>query len=134
MNYVADTHALLWYFFAPGRLGAAAASALVAAHLGSVQISVPAIVLSEMIMAVEKNRLPGVTMPKLLAEFNRMQGSASYIFLPLTPALVIQSHKNTVIPDIFDRLIATEAQLQGCPLITRDPVIINSGLVTTIWD
>jgi PIN domain nuclease of toxin-antitoxin system len=39
-----------------------------------------------------------------------------------------------MIPDIFDRLIVTEAVLLDVPVITRDPVIRDSELVPTVWD
>ena len=38
------------------------------------------------------------------------------------------------IPDIFDRLTMIEAVQRNLPLITRDTVITNSGLVNVVWD
>jgi PIN domain nuclease of toxin-antitoxin system len=52
----------------------------------------------------------------------------------LRPHTVIASHHYTIIPDIFDRLIVTEAISRGLPLLTRDTMIRASGLVAVIWD
>jgi len=49
------------------------------------------------------------------------------------PAVVV-AEAFTSIPDIFDRLIVAETISRGVPLVTRDPVIRQSGLVSTIWD
>jgi PIN domain nuclease of toxin-antitoxin system len=63
-----------------------------------------------------------------------MAESENYPLLPLLPETVIASHQYTIIPDIFDRLIVTETMSCGVPLVTRDPVIRQSGLISTIWD
>ena len=60
--------------------------------------------------------------------------SDNYPLSPLLPETVIASHQYTTIPDIFDRLIVTEAISRGVPLVTHDPVIRQSGLISTVWD
>lgn len=45
-EYVTDTHALLWHFYAPKRLGAGARKALVAADDGDARIWIPALVIA----------------------------------------------------------------------------------------
>ncbi len=134
MDYVADTHAMVWHLFAPSRLGTDAFIALANAAAGNGRIYIPAVVVAEMIMVIEKRRIPGITMSQLEIELELMRNSASYEFLPLYSETVIQSRTLTIIPDIFDRLIATEAMRLGLPLITGDSVIRASGLVTTVWD
>lgn len=46
----------------------------------------------------------------------------------------LASHRFSAIPDIFDRLIVAEAVQRRLPLLTRDPAIRESQLVTTVWD
>jgi PIN domain nuclease of toxin-antitoxin system len=134
MEYVADTHAIVWYLFAQSRLGRAARAVLSDVAAGKGQAYLPAVAVAEMIMVVEKNRLPGVTMAQLEIELALMRQSANYVFLPLLPDLVISSRTLTAIPDIFDRLIVAEARQLGLSLITRDSVIQASGLVKCIWN
>ena len=134
MDYIADTHATLWHLFDPRRLGLAAHAAFESSNAGLSRICLPAVVVAEMIMVVERGRIPHVTMPELLAQLNVMQGSANYMMLPLLPETVIASPSHAVIPDIFDRLIVTEAQRLVLPLITRDKDIRTAGIVDVLWD
>ena|SRR2546428_9945027 len=134
MEYVADTHAIIWYYYKRQRLGATALTVLTDADAGLVKIFIPAVAVAEMIMIIQKGRLSGVTTPNLIAQLKQMQGRSNYEFLPLDPDLVIASHRLTAIPEIFDRLIVAEALRLGAPLITVDSVIRSSGLVNVIWN
>lgn len=134
MDHVADTHAIVWHLFAPSRLGQAALAVLADATSGNGRIYIPAVVVAEMIMVIEKKRLPGITMNQLEIELSLMKRSACYEFLPLFPDLVISSRRLTAVPDIFDRLVVAEAVQLGLPLLTSDSVIRASGLVSVVWD
>jgi PIN domain nuclease of toxin-antitoxin system len=134
MDYVADAHAIVWHLFAQSRLGKAALAVLDDAAAGNARIYLPAVAVAEMIMVIEKRRIPGVTLSQLEIELELMRNNASYEFLALLPDTVINSHRLTAIPDIFDRLIVAEAVRLGLPLITKDSVITASGLVTVVWD
>ncbi len=134
MEYVVDAHPLVWHFFTPTRLGSAARTILRDAEAGAHQIYLPAVALAEIIMVIERGRIPGVPMSQLITRLSMTQNLASFDFLPLLPDTIINSHNLTAIPDIFDRLIVAEAVRLGLPLITRDSVIRASGLVTVVWD
>jgi PIN domain nuclease of toxin-antitoxin system len=118
----------------PQRLGSAAQQVFSDAEAGQICIHVPAVVVAEAIMVVQKGRLLGASLDHLLPHLRAMAASDNYPLLPLLPDTVIASHQYTTIPDIFDRLIVTEAILHGVPLVTRDPVIRQSGLISTVWD
>lgn len=133
-EYVADTQAMIWYLFASNRLGQAARAVLREASAGKVKIYLPAVVIAEMIMTVERRRLPSAAMPQLITHLDWMKRQPNYKLLPLDPELVISSRTLTVIPDIFDRLIVAETLRLGLPLITCDSIISASGLVPIIWD
>ncbi len=85
-------------------------------------------------MVIERGRLPPVTMPQLLTQLQVMQSSTNYVLLPLLPQTVIASRTFSSIPDIFDRLIVTEAHQLSMPLITRDQDIRTLNVVPTVWD
>ena len=133
-EYVVDTHALVWSMYSPARLGRAAAAVFAEVEVGEARLHVPAVVVAEVLMVVERGRLPGVAMAHLLPQLEAMRSSENYNLVPLLPEVVIASHTLSAIPDIFDRLIVAEALARGLPLITRDGVIHGSGLVATIWD
>lgn len=134
MEYVTDTHPLLWNLFIPKRLGRAAFAVFREVDRGNAKLYVPAIVVSEMLMVVEKNRIPNVTMQDLLDEISLMEFSQYHELLPLLPETAVASRTLTDIPDIFDRLIVAEALRLGLPLITHDSVITNSSSVSIVWD
>src|SRR5215467_10438129 len=100
MEYVTDTHAILWHLFAPQRLGSSAKLAFDEADSGRAKIYIPAIVLSEMIMVIEKKRIVGIILSQLLTVIASMKKSKEYIVMPLFPDTVIASHELTIIPDI----------------------------------
>ncbi len=133
MNYVTDTHPLIWALFAQRRLSQHVREIFQGAATGEHTIYIPALVVAEMIMVVEKGRVTA-TISEVLAALQLMQASSSYQFLPLLPDTVVGSHTLTPIPDIFDRLIVAEAIHLQLPLITVDSVIRDSGLVTVVWN
>lgn len=133
-EYIVDTQAMIWFMFASNRLKQGARSALRDAVAGNAKIYLPAVVIAEMIMIVEKRRIPGAAMAQLVNHLNWMKSQLNYELLSLDPDLVISSRALTAIPDIFDRLIVAEALRLGLPLITSDSVIHSSGLVNVIWD
>jgi PIN domain nuclease of toxin-antitoxin system len=134
MEYVANTHSLLWNLFTPKRLGRAAFAVFRAVDRGNAKLYVPAIVVSEMVMVIEKGRIHNVTMSDLLDEISLMELSPYHELLPLLPETAVASRTLINIPDIFDRLIVAEALRLGLPLITHDSVITNSGSVSVVWD
>ncbi|MBI3245132.1 MAG: hypothetical protein HYZ50_01350 [Deltaproteobacteria bacterium] len=134
MNYVTDAHALLWHLYWPQRVGGAAQQVFSEADAGQGCVHVPAVVVAEMLMVVQKGRLPGASLDHLLPHLRAMAASDNYPLSPLLPEIVIASHQYTIIPDIFDRLIVTETISRGVPLVTRDPVIRQSRLIPTVWD
>ncbi len=132
MDYAADAHAMLWHLFEPRRLGAAARAAFDDTDSGGSRVFLPAVVVAEMIMVIERGRLPG-TIYQLLTVFQGMQSGRNYVLFPLLPEVVLASHSLTAVPDIFDRLIVADVRRMKIPLISRDAIIIASGLVNVVW-
>lgn len=60
-EYVADTHALLWHFHSPERLGTAAREAMAEVDEGASLAWIPAVVMAEAIMVAERRRIAGLT-------------------------------------------------------------------------
>lgn len=130
-EYLIDTHALLWHLHAPRRLGAAG-EALARIDAGEGRAWIPAVVIAEALMVAERRRIAGLALEALLAQFESLRGSDNYRLSPLTVDRVLRTPRLSAIPDIFDRLIAAEAVERNVPLLTRDPVIRDSQLVTTV--
>jgi PIN domain nuclease of toxin-antitoxin system len=133
-DYVVDTHALLWHLRDRARLGPGARTALDEVDGGRARVYIPAVVLAEMVMVAERRRVAGWTLAEVEQLVALVSDSRNYRFTSLTPELVYGSRHLTAIPDIFDRLVVTEALRLDVPLITGDSVIRQSGIVRVQWD
>ena len=108
-----DTHAWVWQLFMPNRLGAGALQVLTAADRSEARIIIPAVVLAEFLMIAEKRRVAHLT-PEIVPQVIRaVRNHPGYDLMLLTPELVLQSQSFRSIPEIFDRLIVTEASQRG---------------------
>jgi len=127
--YIAGTHALLWYLGGSPRLGTAARAAFDETTNGSSEVSVPAIVLAELVMLAEKRRAT-IDATRVVAALRATPG---FRFTSLSPEVALHTQSLIALPDIHDRLIVAEAIETGATLITRDQAITASGLVPTVW-
>lgn len=127
--YLADTHALLWYFTRPDLLGNAAQTALDEVATQNAELIVPVIVLTELIFVIEKRSLP-VDFERILYHL-RSSSNVRIIGLSLERSLDCLSLK--AIPEMHDRLIVADAIANNATLITRDVEITASGLNAVVW-
>lgn len=127
--YVVDTHALIWYLIGSTRLSQAARMALDDIVAGESQGRIPAIVLAELVMLIEKRRL-NVDLKRIVETLRSPSGVQ---FTPLQPDTVLRAQALSALTDIHDRLIVAESLESNATLITRDQAIAASGLVSTLW-
>ena len=81
----------------------------------------------EILYLFEKNRI------KIdLIETEDLLKSKNYQFEPLSLEILKTASEITDIPELHDRLIAATAKYSNIPLITNDPVIIESKFVKTL--
>ena len=131
-TYVADTHALIWYFFNPARLGPNVQAALAEVSNGQASLVIPAVVVAEMVMVVERGRVQA-TLADLRSVIDRLRRNPACELPAITSEDVLNSATLTAIPDIFDRLIVYEARKRNASLLTRDALLTRSGLTNVIW-
>lgn len=131
-DFVADTHALIWYLQDSDKLGSAAGAAFDACDRGELTIFVPTICLIELIYLQEKGRIPRDF--KNLLDDQLSSGMTNLVHADLTPAVVaaLERVPRDVVPDLPDRIIAATAISLGLPLISRDRAMQKSGL-SLIW-
>lgn len=130
---MADTHALQWHFVRDRRLSAAVRAIFDLADAGLHRIFIPTISLVEMIYLVERGRFDESVIARLLALVGREDGSYVLAPLDLDTVLTVRQIPRSLSPDMPDRIIAATAHQRGIPLITRDGMIKQAGIVTTIW-
>ena len=131
-DYVADTHALIWYLENSPRLGSQARTAFDACDQGEIHIYVPTICLVEIVYLMEKGRI-SPEMKSMLEE--ELKSGGSGLVLADLNIDVVEQIANVLrddIPDMPDRVIAATALALNLPLISRDRKIVLSGL-DTIW-
>jgi PIN domain nuclease of toxin-antitoxin system len=129
---VTDTHALIWYLQDDPRLSAAAGQCFDACETDGGRIRVPSICAVEIVYLSEKGRIPSTILQVLLREFAAPDTILQFVGLDLPVVLALGQIPRTAVPDMPDRIIAATALVSGLPLITRDHLIIASGL-KTIW-
>ena len=125
-TYVVDTHALAWFISRDRRLSRHARAIL---RDPSVRIIVPAIVLAEIKYLAHKGRI-AQTLDDVLRAINSDPRCTIY---PVDLRVVLAA---SVDLDIHDSLIVGTALVQRDivdGILTRDKVIVASGLVPTVW-
>ena len=128
-RFVADTHALWWYFRSPERLSVAASAVFRLAETGNATVVVPAIVVAEFYyLSVKLGRPLGAS--ALLEALDSVDGIE---LSDLGRAQLERLDRFPEIPEMHDRLIAAEADALGAAVMTRDEALAASEGVVTIW-
>jgi len=127
--YVTDTHSLLWYFYIPERLGKGAARAFEQIARNEADLVIPVIVIAEIIFVIEANRVPA-DVDDVIAKLN---ACPNIWIAPLSLERVLKIREISVIPEMHDRMIVSEALAHKATLITKDRTIIEAGIVPTVW-
>ncbi len=128
-TYVTDTHSLIWYLIGSPRLGDDARRAFDDAVSDQATVLIPAIVLAELILLLEKGRI----LASLDAMLALLRDQAAFLIQPLSTEVVLTIRDLSQLPDIHDRLIVAEALAYDVALITQDRAITTSGLVPVVW-
>ena len=131
MNYVTDTHPLVWLAAGQRKLGRKAARAFRAYAEGEATLFVPAPVVLETWFLRKNGR---IRERHSLGSWWSAIASPSLVFEPMTAEDVIEADRLAWgHGDVYDRLIVACARRLGAPLITADAEIAGSGLVDVIW-
>jgi PIN domain nuclease of toxin-antitoxin system len=128
-TYITDTHALLWAFTRPGKLGAQARQAYTDVGNGDSTLLVPVIVLAELIFTIE-NKPIQADFDVILKD---LSASPNIEFVDLDFQSTLKLRELTAIPEMHDRIIVASAIKYGASLITYDGTITKSGLIEVIW-
>ena len=132
-RYVADTHAVLWFFAREvRRLGRRARRVLETADGVSVGVVVSVISLWEVAQLADARR---VRLPSgYTAWCDQLEQLPGMHLEPLLRDDVEMARSLMALPDSSDRLIAGTALRLGAPLLTGDGRIAASGRVPVLWD
>jgi PIN domain nuclease of toxin-antitoxin system len=132
MQYVADSHAVVWALTnEKRRLGARARKVFEAADQGKALIYLSAVTLLELdwLEAAGKVRFKE-SFEDLV---RRLSVAPGYQFVPLTMEIILLSRRFRDL-DPMDRLIVATAEDLECSLITADATIQAKHPVPIVWD
>ncbi|TAN43534.1 MAG: PIN domain-containing protein [Nitrospirae bacterium] len=128
MDYVTDTHSLVWYFTEDTRLSNKALAAFESSTVDGT-IFVPAVVLAEIMFISKKGRI------SLSFEdtIKKIEESENFQIAQLTVDILSIADKIEVELEMHDKLIVATAKFYEATLISKDENIIESGVVSTVW-
>lgn len=128
MDYVVDTHALIWYFIGSKKLTRSARQAMEGCRRRGGRLLIPTIVLAEALDIAEKQRVPFdfAQMYKLIQE------EPGFEIVGFSPEIFSEVMKIKKIKEIHDRVIVATARFYGAGIITKDKIIRESNEVGTL--
>lgn len=129
MNFVSDTHALVWWFTNSPKLGEKASKAFTQCDRGECVIVIPSIVLAEALSIFDKKRV-SFDFKKL---FRQVSDSDNFVIMALDYPILDAMLDLKDLPELHDKIIVATAKLLGLPLITKDASLRKLSNIKTIW-
>lgn len=129
MNFITDTHQLLWWFTENPKLSPKASEIFSKCEEGESVIFVPSIVVAEALSIFDKKRI-SFDFKKL---FKKINESENFIIIPLDFPILLKMVDLKDIPELHDKIIASTAKHLNIPLITKDEILHNFLDVKTVW-
>ncbi len=128
MNYVTDTHSIVWYFTEDPRLSERALEVFEKTIEEGI-IIIPSIVLAEIMFIGGKGKIT-LTFAETLQKIDTYD---NYIVAALDVEILKVAVRIKADLEMHVRLIVATAIYHNAFLITKDPLIRDSGVCTTIW-
>lgn len=128
MNYVTDTHSLVWYFTDDQRLSKRAFKAF-EGTVKEGQIIVPMVVLAELMFIAKKGRV-ALGFADTIARIEIMD---NFEIVPLDLDVLKMANRIESLLEMHDKLIVATALCYSASLITRDEQITTSKTVKIVW-
>ena len=129
MNYLTDTHALLWHFTDSPKISPKTKDLFNQCERGECIIFIPSIVIAECLSIFDKKKLDF----NFKALFERIRKSANYVIMPLDHKILLQMIETREVPELHDKIIVATAKLLDLPLITKDSFLLNLKTISAVW-
>lgn len=127
-KYVVDTQALIKFLHGKKVINDRINSILQSADEGKCIIVIPSVVIFEIGYLHERSKIP-ISLENIQ---NILDNSVNYIEEKLSAGIIKSAFEIKDIPELHDRLIAGTAKYLKLPLITNDPVILESKFVKCV--
>ncbi|HDH11383.1 MAG TPA: PIN domain-containing protein [Nitrospirae bacterium] len=129
MNFLTDTHALLWWFTDSPKISPNVSEIFEKCENGKNIIFIPSIVIAEALSIFDKKRI-SFDFNKLLKKIN---DSENFMLIPLDYPVLRKMVELTDITELHDKIIASTAKYLNLPVITKDKTLQNLSHIKTIW-
>lgn len=129
MNFVADTHALLWWFTDSPRISSKASVIFEKCEKGEGVIFIPSIVIAEALSIFDKKRV-SFDFRNL---FKEIKASENFVLIALDYPILEKMVALKEVPELHDKIIVSTAKYLKLPIITKDKILQKLTSVKTIW-
>lgn len=129
MNFVTDTHALLWWFTDNPKISQKASSIFEKCEKGETVIFVPSIVIAETLSIFDKKRV-SFNFKRL---YKNIIDSENFILVPLDYPILQKMIALKNIPELHDKIIVSTAKYLTLPIVTKDKTLQHLPNIKTIW-
>jgi PIN domain nuclease of toxin-antitoxin system len=129
MNFVTDTHALLWWFTESPRLSPRAYEIFNKCETGEIIIFIPTIVIAEALSIFDKKRV----LFDFKRLFKKIVESSNYVLVPLDVPILKRLIELKEIPELHDKIIVSTARYLSSPLITKDRTLQKISNLAIVW-
>ena len=129
MNFVTDTHALLWWFTSNPKISTAVSEIFEKCENGENIIFVPSIVIAEALSIFDKKRV-SFDFKNL---FKKINDSDNFRLIALDYPVLKKMVSLKDISELHDKIIVATAKYLNLPIITKDETLQNFATVETIW-
>lgn len=129
MDYVTDTHALIWYLTANKRLSSKAKQIFSNLEAGEGRLFVSIVVFLETLVLIEKRRIDTTW-----EDFNnKVVQFPKAVVYPVGIDILQEISQIGRDLELHDRILATTAKIHGAKLITRDGELQDTKGIETVW-
>ena len=129
MNYVADTHALIWWFIDSPKISTKAAEIFAQCERAETVIFIPSIVIAEALSIFDKKRV-SFDFKRL---FKKIHESENFVIVPLDYPVLLKMVTLKDIPELHDKIIVSTAKYLNLPLISKDETLRNFPTLKSVW-
>ena len=129
MNFLTDTHALLWHFINSPKISQKTREIFNKCERGECIIFIPSIVIAECLSIFDKKKV-AFDFNEL---FSRIRNSENYAIIPLDHEVLQKMTDTTEVTELHDKIIVATTKLLEVPLITKDASLRDLESFTTIW-
>ena len=129
MNFVTDTHALLWWFTDSPRISSKASEIFQKCERGENVVFIPSIVIAESLSIFDKKRI-SFNFKNL---FKKIHTSENFVLIALDYPILQAMVALKQVPELHDKIIVSTAKYLKLPIITKDKTLQKLPSIKTVW-